>query len=70
MNYFDLRLSLPQTCGELQKNGLNKSLTALINPAGSDEQFAPIEVQCDIPGKKTILGKEKTIEVQHCQSLR
>jgi septal ring factor EnvC (AmiA/AmiB activator) len=50
------KLFLPETCSELKKTGLNEPVTTLINPAGSDREFAPIQVQCDLTENKTILG--------------
>ena len=50
------KLFLPETCSELKKTGFNEPVTALINPVGSDREFAPIQVQCDLPENKTILG--------------
>ena len=63
------KLFLPETCSELKKTGLNEPVTALINPAGSDKEFEPIQVQCDLPENKTILGHEVQIEVKHCPTL-
>lgn len=63
------KLSLPETCSALRKTGLNESISAMINPAGVDQTFAPIEVLCDLAGDKTYLGKETKIEVRNCNTL-
>ena len=63
------KLTLPETCSALRKTGMNESVTAMINPAGVDEAFAPIEVRCDLPEDKTYLGKETKIEVRNCDTL-
>ena len=59
----------PETCSELKKTGLNKSVTAMINPAGLEQMFSAMEVRCDLPEDKTYLGKETKIEVVNCDTL-
>ena len=63
------RLTLPETCSELKKTGLNKSVAAMINPAGLEQMFSAMEVRCDLPEDKTYLGKETKIEVVNCETL-
>ena len=63
------RLTLPETCSELKKTGLNKSVAAMINPAGLEQMFSAMEVRCDLPEDKTYLGKETKIEVENCETL-
>ena len=63
------KLTLPETCTELKKTGLNESVTAMINPAGLEQMFSPMEVRCDLPEDKTYLGKETKIEVVNCETL-
>ena len=63
------KLSLPETCSALKKSGLNKSVTAMINPAGLEQMFPAMEVRCDLPEDKTYLGKETKIEVVNCETL-
>ena len=62
------KLTLPETCSELKKTGLNKSVTAMINPAGLEQMFSAMEVRCDLPEDKTYLGKETKIEVVNCDT--
>ena len=63
------RLTLPETCSDLKKTGLNKSVAAMINPAGLEQMFSAMEVHCDLPEDKTYLGKETKIEVENCETL-
>jgi hypothetical protein len=63
------KLTLPETCSALKKTGLNKSVTAMINPAGLEQMFSAMEVRCDLPEDKTYLGKETKIEVVNCETL-
>ena len=63
------RLTLPETCSDLKKTGLNKSVAAMINPAGLEQMFSAMEVRCDLPEDKTYLGKETKIEVLNCETL-
>ena len=62
-------LILPETCSELKKTGLNKSVAAMINPAGLEQMFSAMEVRCDLPEDNTYLGKETKIEVVNCDTL-
>ena len=63
------KLTLPETCSDLKKTGLNRSVTAMINPAGLEQMFSAMEVLCDLPEDKTYLGKETKIEVVNCETL-
>ena len=63
------RLTLPETCSELKKTGLNKSVAAMINPAGLEQMFSAMEVRCDLPEDKTYLGKGTKLEVVNCETL-
>ena len=62
------RLLAPETCLELANSGMTESIDIMLDPDGKNEGLPPIQVKCQLPEGKTILGEEVTTIVEHCEA--
>ena len=54
----------PQSCSEVRSQGINKSLTILLDPDGRHNGFAPIPIFCKLPEAIAISGKQIEIPIE------
>ena len=62
------RLLAPETCMELVNNGMTESIDVMLDPDGKNQGLPPIQVKCQLPEGKSIVGEEVTAIVDHCES--
>ena len=56
----------PETCLELAISGLTESIDVMLDPDGKNQGLPPIQVKCQLPEGKSVLGEEVTATVDHC----
>ena len=62
------RLLAPETCLELANSGLTESIEVMLDPDGKNHGLPPIQVKCQLPEGKSVLGEEVTATVDHCNA--
>ena len=60
------QLNGPETCMELAKSGIDESMNIMLDPDGKNQGLAPIDVHCQLPEGKSILGQEVIGVVDNC----
>ena len=60
------RLLAPETCLELGNSGMTESIDVMLDPDGKNQGLPPIQVKCQLPEGKSIVGKEVTAKVDRC----
>ena len=60
------QLNGPETCMELAESGIDESMNVMLDPDGKNQGLAPIDVHCQLPEGKSILGQEVIAVVDHC----
>jgi len=63
------QLNGPETCMELAESGIDESMNVMLDPDGKNQGLAPIDVHCQLPEGKSILGQEVIGVVDHCDTL-
>jgi len=63
------KLNGPETCMELAESGIDESMNVMLDPDGKNQGLAPIDVKCQLPEGKSILGREIAAVVDHCNTL-
>ena len=63
------KLNGPETCMELAESGIDESMNVMLDPDGKNQGLAPIDVNCQLPEGKSILGQEVTAVVDQCNTL-
>ena len=63
------KLNGPETCMELAESGIDESINVMLDPDGKNQGLAPIDVNCQLPEGKSILGQEVTAVVDQCNTL-
>ena len=63
------KLNGPETCMELAESGIDESMNVMLDPDGKNKGLPPIDVNCQLPEGKSILGREVIAVVDHCDTL-
>ena len=58
------RLLAPETCLELVNSGMTESIDVMLDPDGKNQGLPPIQVKCQLPEGKSIVGEEVTAKGQ------
>ena len=58
------RLLAPETCLELANSGMTESIDIMLDPDGKNQGLPPIQVKCQLPEGKSIVGEEVTAKGQ------
>ena len=58
------RLLAPETCLELANSGMTESIDVMLDPDGKNQWLSPIQVKCQLPEGKSIVGEEVTAKGQ------
>ena len=58
------RLLAPETCLELANSGMTESIDVMLDPDGKNQGLPPIQVKCQLPEGKSIVGEEVTAKGQ------
>ena len=58
------RLLAPETCMELANSGMTESIDVMLDPDGKNQGLPPIQVKCQLPEGKSIVGEEVTAKGQ------
>ena len=58
----------PETCSEMANAGIDESMNVMLDPDGKNQGLPPIDVKCQMPAGKTILGQEVIAVVDNCQT--
>ena len=56
----------PETCSEMAKSGIDESMNVMLDPDGKNLGLSPINVKCQLPEGKSILGQEVIAVVNNC----
>merc|ERR1711935_981297 len=58
----------PETCLEMANAGIDESMNVMLDPDGKNQGLPPIDVKCQMPEGKTILGQEVIAVVDTCNT--
>ena len=58
----------PETCLEMADAGIDESMNVMLDPDGKNQGLSPINVMCQMPEGKSILGQEVIAVVDNCQT--
>ena len=58
----------PETCLEMPKGGIEESMNVMLDPDGKNQGLPPINVTCQMPEGKSILGQEVIAVVTNCDA--
>ena len=58
------RLLAPETCLELANSGMTESIDVMLDPDGKNQGLPPIQVKCQLPEGKSIVGEVVTAKGQ------
>ena len=62
------KLTGPETCLEMANSGIDESMNIMLDPDGKNQGFSPINVLCQMPEGKSILGQEVIAVVDTCNT--
>ena len=58
----------PETCLEMANAGIEESMNVMLDPDGKNQGLSPINVKCQMPEGKSILGQEVIAVVDNCNT--